>query len=114
MNLPYAESVTVQTPKTKTDPYSNATVVDWTVAPTERDESCAVAPGGSTEPSGVARAAIDSTFDLIFGYDPGITHADRVGVRGLTCEVDGHPFAFRSPFTGWEPGVLVRVKVREG
>ena len=109
----HAESVTVQTPGTVTDPYSGEAVTDWTT-PTERDESCAVAPGGSTEPLIEARNAIDSDFDLIFGYDPGITAADRVVVRGLTCEVDGHPFAFRSPFTGWEPGVLVRVKVREG
>ena len=114
MNLPYAEPVTVQTPKTKTAPYSNATVVVRTVAPAERDESCAGDLGGSTEPCVGARAAIDSDFDLIFGYDPGITHADRVVVRGLTCEVDGRPFSWLSPFTGWQPGTVVRVKVREG
>lgn len=113
MDLPYAEPVTILTPGTVTDPYSGETVTDWSIS-AERDESCAVAPGGSTEPTIVARDAIDSDFDLIFGYDPGITAADRVVVRGLTCEVDGHPFAYKSPFTGWEPGTLVRVKVREG
>lgn len=113
MDLPYAESVTVQSPGTSTDPYSGETVTDWST-PTERVERCAVAPGGSSEPSEVARTAIDSDFDLIFGYDPSVTAADRIVVRGLTCEVDGHPFAFRSPFTGWEPGTLVRVKIREG
>ena len=113
MDFPYAETVTVQTPGAVTDPYSGETVTSWATH-TERDESCAVAPGGSSEPTDVARAAIDSDFDLIFGYDPAVTAGDRVVVRGLTCEVDGHPFAYLSPFTGWQPGTLVRVKVREG
>ena len=113
MIFPYAETVTIQSPGTVTDPYSGETVTDWSTY-TERDESCAVAPGGSSEPTDVARAAIDSDFDLIFGYDPEVTAADRIVVRGLTCEVDGHPFEFRSPFTGWVPGTLVRVKIREG
>ena len=114
MDLPYAEPVTIQSPTVTTDPYSGeSTGKDW-ANPAERPESCAVAPGGSTEPVETARAPIDSDFDLIFDHDPGITPADRVVVRGLTCEVDGHPFAWRSPFTGWSPGTVVRVKVREG
>lgn len=113
MDLPYAETVTVQTASSTTDPYSGATTTDWSTF-TTRSESCGVAPGGSTESVETARTPIDSDFDLIFNHDPGITHADRVVVRGLTCEVDGHPFSWRSPFTGWEPGTVVRVKVREG
>lgn len=110
----FPEPVTVQTATYDTDPYSDDMVRSWDWAPDERVESCAVAPGGSTEPTEVGRSAVDSDFDLIFDHDPGITAADRVVVRGLVCEVDGHPFAFRSPFTGWEPGTLVRVKIREG
>lgn len=113
MNFPYAEAVTVLTAGTVTDPYSGEASTTWATY-TERDESCAVAPGGSTEPTIVDRDAIDSTFDLIFDHDPGITAAERVVVRGLTCEVDGHPFSYVSPFTGWAPGTVVRVKVREG
>lgn len=109
----FPEPVTVQSPGTTTDPYSGELVTDWTT-PTSRDESCAVAPGGSTEPNLLARDAIDSDFDLIFDHDPGVTSSDRIVVRGLTCEVDGHPFSYRSPFTGWEPGTLVRAKIREG
>ena len=109
----FPEPVTILSPGTVTDPYSGETVTDWGTS-SSRDEACAVAPGGSTEPTQVARDAIDSDFDLIFDHDPGVTHADRVVVRGLTCEVDGRPFSYRSPFTGWEPGTLVRVKVREG
>ena len=113
MDFPHAEPVTIQTPGTVTDPYSGETVTDWATY-TERDEYCAVAPGGSSEPTIVDRNAIDSDFDLIFGYDPAITATDRVVVRGLTCEVNGHPFAYLNPFTGWEPGTVVRVSVREG
>ena len=109
----FPEPVEILSPGTVADPYSGETVTDWATS-TSRHEACAVAPGGSTEPTQVARDAVDSDFDLIFDYDPGVTHADRVVVRGLTCEVDGHPFSFRSPFTGWEPGTLVRVKIREG
>lgn len=118
----FPEPVTIKSPGSVTDPYSDETVsawtlpegASWTAVPSERVESCAVAPGGSTEPTLVARNAIDSDFDLIFDHDPGVSPADRVVVRGLECEVDGRPFVFRSPFTGWEPGTLVRATVREG
>jgi len=111
--MPYAESVDVITAGTTTDPYSQSTVTDWSTA-TERIESCAVAPGGSTELSQIARDAVDSDFDLIFDHDPGITAQDRVRVRGLVCEVSGRPFEWRSPFTGWNAGTVVQVKIREG
>ena len=111
--FPYAEQVTVQTAGTTTDPYSGEASEDWST-PTTRTEKCAVADGGSTEPNIDARSAIDSDFDLLFDYDPQILPAERVVVRGLVCEVDGRPFTWRSPFTGWEPGTVVRVKIREG
>lgn len=112
MDFPYGETVTVQTPATSTDRYGK-TVTDWS-NPATRPESCAVGPGGSSEPSLDARAAIDSDFDLFFDHDPAIVASERVVVRGLVCDVDGHPFSWRSPFSGWEPGTVVRVKIREG
>jgi hypothetical protein len=112
--FPYAEPVTVLTAGTVTDPYSGEpTGENWDNA-TERAESCGVADGGSTEPLTDARDPVDSDFDLIFDHDPGITAANRVVVRGLTCYVVGRPFSWRSPFTGWEPGTVVRVSIREG
>lgn len=109
----FPEPVEILSPGTVTDPYSGESSTDWST-PTSREDSCAVAPGGSSEPTEVARSAIDSDFDLIFDHDPEVSASDRIVVRGLTCEVDGHPFSFRSPFTGWEPGTLVRVRIREG
>lgn len=43
-----------------------------------------------------------------------ITARDRVEVRGEVYEVDGIPFEWRNPFTGWTPGVEVLVKRLEG
>ena len=109
----HAEPVVVQTPGTITDPYSGDDVSSWD-SPAERPELAGVADGGSTEPLQDARNAIESDFDLIFDHDPGVTTQDRVVVRTLVCEVVGRPFLWRSPFTGWEPGTVVRVKIREG
>ena len=109
----YPEPVTVLTPGTLTDPYSGETVATWATS-TSRAESCGVAPAGSTEPNILARTPIDSGFDLIFDHDPGITVRDRVVVRGLTCDVTGRPFLYRSPLTGWTPGTVARVTIREG
>lgn len=108
----HSEAVTVSTPVWTVDDYGNR-VADWVNA-TDRAELCGVADAGSTEPLEVDRNAIDADFDLIFDHDPAITAQDRVTVRTLLCEVAGRPFAWRSPFTGWEPGTVVRVKIREG
>lgn len=112
----HPEPVTVLTAGTDVDPYSGEAEVSWEAAlgASERPELCAVAPGGSTELSAVDRAAVDSDFDLIFDHDPGITPQNRVVVRGLTCRVDGRPVQWRNPFTGWEPGWVVRASIREG
>lgn len=73
----------------------------------------AFAPGGSTE--------------LVQGQDIVITQpvaylppgtvvgpSDAVQVAGTTYEVDGSPNAWLSPFTGWQPGVEVRLKAVTG
>ena len=111
----HPESVTVQTATATTDPYSGeATGRDWS-DPTEREEFCAVGDPKSVEPLLDARNAIDSDFTLYFDHDPSISATDRVVVRGLACEVVGHPFTWGpNPFTGWTPGTVVRVKIREG
>lgn len=106
------ETVQVLTAGTKTDEYGN-TEPDWSTA-TTRDEKCLVGSGGSTEPLLDARTPIDSDFDLVFpGRDPGVTSADRVIVRGLTCDVSGRPFAQRYG-SGDMAGTVVKVKIREG
>lgn len=39
-----------------------------------------------------------------------VTAFDAVEWRGVTYEVEGEPGIFKSPFTGWEPGVVVALK----
>lgn len=111
----YPEPVTILTAGTVTDPYSGETSESW-AAPgaTSRVDHCAVAPGGSTEPLLDARTAVDSDLDLIFDHDPAATPSNRVVVRGLTCNIVGRPMKWVSPFTGWRPGFVVQVKIREG
>ena len=108
----FAEPVVVLTAGTATDDYGNE-VEDWSAA-TERVEACAVADGGSSETAPGNRTPVESDFDLIFDHDPGITAQNRVRVRGLDCAVVRRPFTWLSPFTGWEPGTVVRAKIVEG
>lgn len=111
----HGETVTRLRARALVDPYSNEPEdADWSTPDALDIPGCAVAPGGSAEPTQDARGAVDSDFDLIFKQTPDITASDRVVVRGLTCQVDGRPIQWRSPFTGWEAGWVVRASVREG
>lgn len=119
------ETVTIQSPGTTTDPYSgdptSAWTLDdgqtWTTEPSEVDvENVLVGSGGSTEPSEVARNAVESDFDLIFQppYTTLPTAQSRVVVRGLVCEVDGRPFGWRWAASPGDAGTVVRCSIKEG
>lgn len=115
MTFPYGETVTRLRAATSTDPYSNETVADWSLTPSEFDiDGCGVASGGSLEPVEVARNAVDSDFDVVAPFDADVTAQDRLRIRGLVCDVVGRPFAWRHPMTGWEAGVVIKAKIREG
>lgn len=111
----YGETVTRQRGVPVTDPYSNeATRLDWTT-PDELDiDGCGVALGGTSEPTQDARNSVDSDFDVFMPTGSDVTSRDRLVIRGLVCEVAGHPFLWTSPYTGWAPGMIVRAKIREG
>lgn len=113
--FPHGETVMVLTAATQADPYSGESVTSWELPPTSLAvDNVAVADGGSLEPTEADRNAVDSDFDLIFPADAVVTAQNRVVVRGLTCEVDGRPFLWRNPFTGWTPGLVVKCSIREG
>lgn len=115
--IPFAhgETVTRLRAPLVTDPYSDDTTErDWDNA-TELDiNGCGVADGGSTEPLQDARNAADSDFDVFMPTGTDVAATDRLRIRGLVCDVAGRPFDWRSPFTGWEPGLVVQAKIREG
>lgn len=43
-----------------------------------------------------------------------VSDVDRVTVNGATYDVDGSPNALTSPFSGWSPGVVIRLKAVTG
>lgn len=113
--FPHGEQVTILTAGFEEDPYSGDMEQSWEWTPTETVvEGVGVADGGSLEPLEAGRNAVDSDFDLFFPADTVVTSDNRVVVRGLTCDVAGRPFLWRNPFTGWTPGLVVKVKIREG
>lgn len=112
--FPFGETVTVLTAGTKTDRYSDQNAEDWGNPTEVAVDGVAVADGGSTEPLQDARNSVESDYDLYFPVDTELTRESRVRVRGQVCEVVGNPFLWRSPLTGWTPGLVVRAKFAEG
>jgi head-tail adaptor len=113
MDFPYAEEVGVLSPGSTTDPYSGDAADDWSTT-TEVTEYAAVEPRPSTEPVQDARNAVTSGFTLYLPADSTVTARKKVGVRGKVYDVLGEPSLWRSPFTGWEPGVVVQCEQTEG
>ena len=70
----------------------------------------AFAPEGSTELiQGQNTVIANPTFYLADGA-PTPAATDRLIVRGVTFDVDGEPQVYRNPFTGEEPGAVVRLE----
>ena len=97
------------------DPYSGEdSVLDWET-PGELDvPGCGVAAGSTDDPNLDARDAVVSDFTVYAPAGSDVEPADRVIIRGFICEVVGRPFEWRSPFTGWAPGLVVKANVVEG
>lgn len=115
MLFAYGETVTRQRATPATDPYSGeATGRDWT-SPDELDiDGCGFNPGTSSEPVQDARNAVITRPEVYAPSDADVLAGDRLVVRGLTYEVDGNPGDYRSPFTGWRPGLVIALKGVEG
>lgn len=98
------------------DPYSNeTTAIDWDDAPESDIEGCTVWAGSSDDPVQDQRPDMTvSDYTIAAPASADVVSTDRVRVRGLLCEVVGRPFLWRSPFTGWEPGLIVKANVVTG
>ena len=115
MWFPYGETVTRLRGAAVSDPYSGeSTGTDWSDPDSLDIDRCAVALGSSDDPNLVARDAVVSDFTVYAPPGSDILASDRLVIRGLTCEVVGRPFDWRSPFTGWQPGLAVKANVVEG
>lgn len=101
------------------DPYSATdTLAEWDDEDNPPSElplhGVGVADGGSIEPEQDARNSVESDFDVIVAAGTDVLPTDRLRIRGLVCEVQGRPFDWLNPFTGWQPGMVVKAKIVEG
>lgn len=112
----YGETVAVLRAPLTDAPYGNQQR-DWGSASRADSPGWGFAPRASDEaaPSDVPAVIVGLT-----GYGPpgvDVLPTDRLEVRGDVYEVVGEVGEWRSPFTGWEPGVEValrRVYITEG
>lgn len=86
---------------------------DVYVTTTSTVPGCAFASAGSVEL--VQGQDIVTTTPTLY-MPPGtlVLVTDAITVGSVTYEVSGTPAADASPFTGWAPGVVVRLKVVTG
>jgi len=115
MDFPYGETVDILTAASVVDPYSNESEVeDWDNPTSVSVAGVAVEPRPSGEPLQDARNQVTSGFTLYMPTGTPISSRNRVTVRGVTYEVLGEPAEWASPFTGWQPGVVVQVERTAG
>lgn len=121
--FPHGETVTIQTAGTTTDPYSGDPTPAWELgvgqtwmtAPSQVTVAgVGIEPRPSSEPVENARNSVVSGYTLYLPPGTSVTAQNRVVVRGGTYNVLGDPATWRSPFTGWEPGIVVQVGRTEG
>lgn len=115
MYFAHGETVTRLRGVPVTDPYSNTTTgLDWTSPSSLAIPGCGFNPGLSTEPLQDARNAVLTRPEVYAPPGADILAGDRLAVRGLTYEVQGRPQDWVSPFTGWNPGLVVPLELVEG
>lgn len=71
--------------------------------------SGAFAPAGSSELIQGQDTVIDQPTVYLTPGAPVPAPTDRLQVRGTTYDVDGKPQVFHNPFTGDEPGAVIRL-----
>lgn len=101
--------VLVRRTKGPLDALGNDTYIDSASAPV----NAVWAPGGSTEQI-QGRDTLTITGTLYVAAGTNLSHLDAVLVNGQRFEVDGDPIDWRSPLTGWAPGIEVRVRRAAG
>lgn len=113
MDFPYGETVAVLTAAEVEDPYSGDSQEDWSDPTSVSIGGVGVEPRPSGEPLQDARNQVTSGFTLYMPEGTTITARNRVTVRGGMYKVIGDPADWRSPLTGWRPGIVVQVERTE-
>lgn len=113
--FPHGETITRLRATAILDPYSGEpTDFTWDAPDALEIPDCGINPGGTSEPTQDGRNAVITRPEVYAPADADVTAGDRLVVRGETYEVDGEPAAWRSPFTGWAPGLVIVLKRVEG
>lgn len=88
---------------------------DWANAAEARIDGCALAPTVEQEFHQPGRDGVEVGWTLYAPYAADVTAYDRIEHhRYGMFEVDGEPGLWRSPFTGREAGMTVRLRRVEG
>lgn len=115
MPHPHGETVTRIRAAVVTDPYSGeATGLDWNDTTSLEIPRCAVDDSKTRETFDTNRNATVTDFVVWPDSQYDITSADRLVVRGLTCQIVGRPSTPTNPFTGATPGMEIFANVWEG
>lgn len=97
------------------DPYSGIdSAISWTSPASRAIPGCGFDPGTSDEPTQDARNAVITRPTVYAPTGSDVLPGDRLVVRGITYEVKGNPAAWRSPFTGSSPGLVVTLEEVRG
>lgn len=116
MIFPHGETATIIRAPLADDGYGNK-ARDWSNSTRIESPGWGFAPRPGDE---TATAGSQGVIVGLTGYGPpgaDVLPTDRVEVRGEVYEVVGEVGEWRSPLTGWEPGVEValrRVYIAEG
>jgi hypothetical protein len=105
MTFPYGEPVTVVTRAvTGVDSYGNDEVSESSVTVWG-----AFAPAIGYESTG-SRDTVITQPHVYLPAGTAVTSASVLVIRGSRFEVDGTPADWRSPFSGWQPGIDVPLR----
>lgn len=103
------ETVTVLRGTPVADPYGGTdTGLSWDDPARTDVEATALEPRPSSEPTQDARNSVTTGYTVYLTGQPDVTAQDRVEIRGETYQVDGAPADWRSPFSSWQPGLIVQ------
>lgn len=113
--FPFGETVTRLRASSAADRFSGeSTAEDWSSPDELAILGCGFDPGDSTEPLEAGRDAVLAKPTVYAPSGADVTALDRLIVRGRTWQVDGDPADYRNPLTGWEPGLVIKLKAVSG
>ena len=115
MMVPFAagETVTRLRAPLVADRYGNL-VPDWDNPDRLDIPDCGVAPRTSDEETEQGRQGVIVGITVYAPPGTDILPSDRMEVRGEVWEVVGEVADWRSPYTGWHPGIVVNLRRVEG